>query len=273
MPGVHGIPKRRPGDGIALPAEAINALLDVARAHREGELAPPEGGFEPPASGLVLIQNQTGSALLANQVVGLDDAIIPPSSDDAIATFRQVIGLKGVVPTADHKALFAVLLEPLLPGAIGVGAAAGAVPVMVNVSDETHEAADVAEGIVGHLQSQASGGAKVLWRQPGTGLVWAVVRLGDGSNASAPADPYLLLPAAGDFETEEAQTDIWARDDPPAGKVGVQFQVMQTRMAYNDAGDEKLYAFRRVLTFDADGRLSNVSAEIRVEVDVPDECA
>lgn len=45
----------------------------------------------------------------------------------------------------------------------------------------------------------------------------------------------------------------------------------QTRTAYNDAGDEKLYAYYRIFTY-TDGKLTNLSGETRVEIDAPTEC-
>lgn len=66
-------------------------------------------------------------------------------------------------------------------------------------------------------------------------------------------------------ETDAAQTDSWAAG---AGNVQV---AMLTRMAYNDAGDQKLYGYYRTLTFDAGGHLNSVTAETRIEIDAPEE--
>lgn len=52
---------------------------------------------------------------------------------------------------------------------------------------------------------------------------------------------------------------------------GVEVRVT-TRMSYNDAGDEKLYAFHRTFTFDSRGMLATISGETRVEVDTPGAC-
>jgi hypothetical protein len=81
--------------------------------------------------------------------------------------------------------------------------------------------------------------------------------------------PYAVLPAT--FETAAAQTDTWAIGSQPAGTDGLTIRV-QTRTAYDDAGDETLYAYHRTLTVSADGRLLAISAETRETVDVPEEC-
>lgn len=44
------------------------------------------------------------------------------------------------------------------------------------------------------------------------------------------------------------------------------------RVVYDHAGDEKLYAMVRSLTFTADGKLNAVSGETQVEIDAPEDC-
>jgi hypothetical protein len=44
------------------------------------------------------------------------------------------------------------------------------------------------------------------------------------------------------------------------------------RVVYNDAGDHKLYEYRRKFSYDACGLLIAVSAEARIEVDAPGSC-
>ncbi len=70
-------------------------------------------------------------------------------------------------------------------------------------------------------------------------------------------------------ETEAAQTDDW--DIYTADLNGK--LTMCTRVAYNDAGDETLYAYYRDVFIDHHGRLTGVSAETRVTIDVPEACA
>ena len=67
-------------------------------------------------------------------------------------------------------------------------------------------------------------------------------------------------------ETEAAQTDEWNITQ------GCVVETVLARFAYADAGDEKLYAFYRDRTYDADGRLVRISAETRVTIDTPEAC-
>lgn len=91
----------------------------------------------------------------------------------------------------------------------------------------------------------------------------------DTSHAGTKAVPAIILPAA--FETEAAEADTWDQSAPPGGKDGVSVR-LQTRMAYNHAGDEKLYAYYRTFVYDSSGTLATISAETRIEVDAPDAC-
>jgi hypothetical protein len=88
------------------------------------------------------------------------------------------------------------------------------------------------------------------------------------------ADPQAIGASTEGSETASAST--WNRASATSGTdygdIPIELWV-QTRTVYNEAGDEKLYAFVRKLTFDAGGRLASVSAETRVEVDIPEECA
>ncbi len=67
-------------------------------------------------------------------------------------------------------------------------------------------------------------------------------------------------------EHDEAQTDTWVHTDGD-----VTFTTV-TRFAYNDDGDQKLYAFYRDLSYDSEGHLLNISPETRVTIDEPGAC-
>lgn len=68
--------------------------------------------------------------------------------------------------------------------------------------------------------------------------------------------------------SEAADSSTWSRTTN-----GTPLQIyIQTRTAYYDAGDEKLYGYFRLFTYDACGLLISVGAETRVEVDVPEAC-
>ena len=78
----------------------------------------------------------------------------------------------------DHVGKFAILLEPIADGKIGVGCLGGVCPVKIDVEDEDHGYADIADAEAGNLKSCDCGAAQILWKEDGTGTKWAVVRLG-----------------------------------------------------------------------------------------------
>ena len=80
-------------------------------------------------------------------------------------------------------------------------------------------------------------------------------------------DPGTSIDTLGDDTegSETAATDTWTA----GGADGLALWVT-CRVVYNDAGDEKLYEFRRKLTFDKSGRLYSASGETRIEVEVPE---
>ena len=67
-------------------------------------------------------------------------------------------------------------------------------------------------------------------------------------------------------ETEAAQSDSYS-----GAPNTVVHLIIQTRDAYNDAGDQKFYSYYRTLTFPI-GAILGVTAETRVTIDEPDEC-
>ncbi len=180
-----GLQKVRPGDTLAIPASTHNAFVDAARAHRAGE--QNRGRQVRPAldrASVVWIKNTTGGALNRFYVVGLGGPVFTPSDE----SFFNEIGFDGVTPaTASHVGLFAVLLEPLASGAIGLGMVSGVAPVQLNVIDADHEFADVKDGDATVLETGDTGMAQILYKESGTGTKWALVRIGTPAASVLPA--------------------------------------------------------------------------------------
>ena len=71
--------------------------------------------------------------------------------------------------------------------------------------------------------------------------------------------------------SETAATDTWDRENQVVGQFGLD-EWYVSRVVYNHSGDEVLYKFMRMKTFDSLGRVITVSAETRVSIDVPETC-
>ena len=170
-------PARRaqPGEPLAIPAAVWNDLVAMLRERgRDGTLRP--GGESAGRGGLVLVRNASGQDVGWFGILGVDGVVYTPEDDEAGFLGQPV--LDGKKPTQNHRGRFVIVLEPVAAGAIGRALVQGLVPVKVDVADEDHEFADVADGECDHLASGTTGAAQVLWKQAGTGTKWAIVRVG-----------------------------------------------------------------------------------------------
>ena len=89
---------------------------------------------------------------------------------------------------------------------------------------------------------------------------------GDIQDPAAPED--ILGTPEG---VEAVDADTWDRENPTGGKDGVVLRVTG-RVGYFHGGDEILYGYYRTLTFDAFGRLTDISGETRYTIDTPVAC-
>jgi len=111
-------------------------------------------------------------------VLGVSGPVLTPSGGDP-TPLLQKLALDCVTPDVDaHRGRFAVLLEPIPAGSLGLATVAGLCHVQVDVSDEGQVWADVKDADAASLESGETGTARILWKESGTGVVWAVVLLG-----------------------------------------------------------------------------------------------
>ncbi len=263
---VDTIQKVRPGQPLRIPATAYNAFVDAAVAHKDQQdltgRDPLRGARQ---AGIVSVKNTTAGTVPRLGVLGIDGPLFTPTAN--LNEFKSRVLISGVAPTvADHTSSFVITLEPIAAGKIGRAYAAGVCPVQVNITDEVHQFADV-NGSTANLESYGRGDAKILWREAATGTVWTLVRLGAGG---ADTDEMNLKEIGSTGETETADTDTWDITDVQ-GKEGVKITRLY-RMAYDDAGDQKLYAYYRDEVWPLHLAPISISAETRVEIDGPEDC-
>ena len=72
-------------------------------------------------------------------------------------------------------------LEPLAADGIGRGIVSGVTicRVWADAEAQEYQFAEAEQGVTNYLRMVESGSAQVLWREAGTGLKWAIVRLGN----------------------------------------------------------------------------------------------
>jgi len=169
--------KVKSGDLLRIPAATFNTFVDSARDYlqrQQGTGGRPTQTFRQ--TGIVPVKNNSGADRGRFAVLGIDSPIFTPS--EVADTFANQVALVGVTPSASsHSGKFALLLEPVADGEIGMGCVDGVCPAVVNVTDAAHEYADTNDGTT-ILASCRSGAAQILWRESGTGLKWAIVRIG-----------------------------------------------------------------------------------------------
>ena len=170
--------KVRKGDPLSFPASAFNAFVGAAE-FTEATKRSGGGHFTPQfrQAGIVRVKNDSGADRDRFNVLGIDGPIFTPTDNED--TFKNQVALTGVVPDEDyHVGKFVILLEPIPDGKIGLACLDGVCPVKLDVQDEGHEYADVADAEAGRLKSGLRGAAQILWKEFGTGEKWAVIRLG-----------------------------------------------------------------------------------------------
>lgn len=179
--------KVQSGQKLRIPAATYNAFIDTARDLRQRQQRRDQ---EPQAehrdTGIVLIKNGSGADRKRFEILGVSDALIKPT--DNVEQFKNKVALVGVTPLqADHAGRFVILIEPVPTNALGLAVAAGTSPVQIDVAAEADAFADVKDNDAAKLQSSGSGAAAILWKESGTGLKWAVVRIGAGGGGSETA--------------------------------------------------------------------------------------
>lgn len=181
--------KVRAGDPLNIPATAYNAFVDAALAARRGQLDRAGGPIASrPDAGIILVSNATGTDLDRFGVVGLDAPIIDPA--DNADGFAERPAMSGVTPTAEHAGRFGVLLEPIADGAVGRAVVAGVTVCRITLASEAHTHAVAAVDATAALASADGGDALILWHEPGTGELWAIIRIGAGGGDSVGSGQY-----------------------------------------------------------------------------------
>jgi hypothetical protein len=180
MPG-DAFKKVQPGQRLEITAETFNTFLDAARAAREHKQFGTEASQFFRQSGIAKVKNVSGYDQPRFGVLGLTEPIILPADNEM--EFKRQVTFEGVVPAKnDHRGKFAVLLEPIADGKIGLAVIAGVVPVRLKVDPEQqYDRAEIIDADAGKLLNVPHGSARVLWIDAtGSEERWAIVRLDDG---------------------------------------------------------------------------------------------
>ncbi|RLJ02118.1 MAG: hypothetical protein DRP08_04815 [Candidatus Aenigmatarchaeota archaeon] len=170
--------KVNPGDPLCIPASTFNLFVDAAKDFQNRQRQIRRNNTrEVGDSNIILIKNNSGADRNRFDVLGIDGVLFTPT--DNLEQFKNQVVLKGVTPTtANHTGKFVILLEPIKSGSIGRAWINGTCPAYINVFAESDSYADVKDGDPASLQSGSEGLARIVWKESGTGLKWAVVTFG-----------------------------------------------------------------------------------------------
>jgi len=168
-----------PGQELSIPAQAYNAFVDAALAHRgvnSHGVAIPERSYSR-HPGLIRVRNTTASVLARFAPVGLSGVAIDPTA--SLANFQNTPVFNAVAPgSSTYLGKFAVLQKPLASGAVGDAVLSGVTVAQISVQHATHDRADVDASGGGALVTSYYGAAEILFAESGTGTKWAVLRIG-----------------------------------------------------------------------------------------------
>lgn len=167
-PGSPFQPRATEWNAIADAVNDYNAKRVKAGAANRGRSSAPD------PVGTVLVQNVSGFDYPRFAILGITGSIFGPADlgwDDGISL---------TVDLADSEHVggrFVVLQEPILDEGVGRALLTGPTVCQVDVTDDTHEFADVEPGYYSRLASTDVGPAYILARQSGLGVKWAIVVL------------------------------------------------------------------------------------------------
>ena len=186
------IKKVKTGDRVMLGEAYLNGTIDLVNNAIPKQTKPASGNTK---GNIILVKNTTGDTVEANYALSVGD-ILQQDGDDELPTgmvpdFRAN---KGIIFLGDTPAVTAgteyegeahwcVLKNTLRDDEIGEAYIFGICPARINVSTTLDNAAnfqfvEVANGTT-ILEANWRGSARILWKEAGTGNVWALVRIGN----------------------------------------------------------------------------------------------
>jgi hypothetical protein len=153
----------------------MNEVIGAARAVRRnlGSGGAGQAQLGEQSQTAMRVKNNTGSALSRFAVVGIDGILIDATTN--MSSFSDQPCLLGVATTEGGQ--YAVCLDAIPSGGIGMAAVDGVVQARVSVSDADHNYATCGDGGT-TLTSGATGDCRIIYKPSGTGTLWCIVRLG-----------------------------------------------------------------------------------------------
>lgn len=126
----------------------------------------------------VRVRNASGADVNRYDVLGIDGILIDPATN--LAEWIRAPVFMGATPEiASHSGKWAVCLEPIAAGGIRRAIVAGYTHALVDIVDATHGFCEIEDAST-RLVSVATGSAKILYQESGTGEKYCIIRIGGG---------------------------------------------------------------------------------------------
>jgi len=183
-----------------LPGNTLNALREGELRDRNlaGQSKLSNGYYAAPQASACVQLAWTGDEdLMPGSAVVLSDPI--HTYEDKPSAPYSGVKFFCELPTTEteESGFFAVTATPLAAAvgdnqSVGYGYIPNACWAQVNVTDEAHETASLADGET-LLQSAESGRVPIVWKPTGTGTKWCVVALSPGGGTSGMQGGFAFL--------------------------------------------------------------------------------
>lgn len=143
-----------------------------------------EDNFAERASNIVLAKNMSSGDLPRYSVVKFSGVQTDPALSASAANSFLERPILSVDFPGQNATSWGITVDPIKQYTIGRIAIGGAVPVKIDIKDADHVFARPVAGVHGNLQSShpCAGSCGILWKESGTGLKWALVRVGSGGS-------------------------------------------------------------------------------------------
>jgi hypothetical protein len=175
-PAVSGEYRRRSARDYNETLAAIRRARHSARLG--ASTARPRG-----RPGEVWVYNENVTELAPFSVAAITGVVYDVAANEVECQQRPTLTVDFVGSTTEGADGFVVAQEQIPGQGLGRAAIYGAVFAYVDVSDADHQYAETGVGEA-YLQSCASGGARVLWKETGTGAGKAAIVMLPGTSAS-----------------------------------------------------------------------------------------
>ncbi len=191
--------KVKSGDKVAIKASTWNAFIETAdwasqmRRNQSGKGLSSGLGF-----GIVPVRNDADTAFGRFSAMVLSGICVKPGeNEDEFVSCPSVF--TGAPMTGDREGEpYAILLEPLEPGAIGRAMLLGVTPAEVTILDAEHcYAVPAPDSGSGELESSETGTARILWKAGDYGNQWCLLELGGAGGGSSGEKAYMCKVASG----------------------------------------------------------------------------